>query len=138
MKYCYECGSKLSGDEDICPQCGNEFEEIKVNQKKNDKAYFESTFLQNVSDQLDIFMEDANDILKEFDSSEFKKQIDDFNIFEMGSEAFEQVTDLKDETLKNIDVDVISVLPLDLSRSGKRKALFGTGVGFKLCHCFVC
>ena len=33
------------------------------------------------------------------------------------------------------DVAVISVLPLDLSRSGKRKALFGTGVGFKLCHC---
>jgi hypothetical protein len=33
------------------------------------------------------------------------------------------------------DVAVISVLPLDLSRSGKRKALFGTGVGFELCHC---
>ena len=33
------------------------------------------------------------------------------------------------------DVAVISVLPLDLSRSGKREALFGTGVGFKLCHC---
>ena len=36
------------------------------------------------------------------------------------------------------DVAVISVLPLDLSRSGKREALFGTGIGFKLCHCFVC
>ena len=34
------------------------------------------------------------------------------------------------------DVAVVSVLPLDLSRSGKREALFGTGVGFKLCHCF--
>ena len=34
------------------------------------------------------------------------------------------------------DVAVISVLPLDFSRSGKREALFGTGVGFKLCHCF--
>jgi len=33
------------------------------------------------------------------------------------------------------DVAVISVLPLDLSRSGKRKALFGTGVGFEFCHC---
>ena len=33
------------------------------------------------------------------------------------------------------DVAVISVLPLDLSRSGKRKALFGTGVGLELCHC---
>ena len=36
------------------------------------------------------------------------------------------------------NVAVISVLSLDLSRSGKREALFGTGVGFKLCHCFVC
>ena len=34
------------------------------------------------------------------------------------------------------DVAVISVLPLDLSRSGKRKALFGTGVGFQFSHCF--
>ena len=33
------------------------------------------------------------------------------------------------------DVAVISVLPLDFSRSGKRKALFGTGYGLKLCHC---
>lgn len=33
------------------------------------------------------------------------------------------------------DVAVISMLPLDLARTGKRKALFGTGVGLKLCHC---
>ena len=33
------------------------------------------------------------------------------------------------------DVAVVSVLPLDLSRSGKRETLFGTGVGFELCHC---
>ena len=33
------------------------------------------------------------------------------------------------------DVAVVSMLPLDLSRSGKREALFGTGDGFKLCHC---
>lgn len=33
------------------------------------------------------------------------------------------------------DVAVVSMLPLDLSRSGKRETLFGTGVGFKLCHC---
>ena len=34
------------------------------------------------------------------------------------------------------DVAVVSVLPLDFSRSGKRETLFGTGVGLKLCHCF--
>ena len=34
------------------------------------------------------------------------------------------------------DVAVISMLPLDFSRSGKREALFGTGIGFKLCHFF--
>ena len=32
------------------------------------------------------------------------------------------------------NVAVISVLSLDFSRSGKREALFGTGVGFELCH----
>ena len=35
------------------------------------------------------------------------------------------------------NVAVISVLSLDLSRSGKRETLFGTGVGLKLCHFFV-
>ena len=35
------------------------------------------------------------------------------------------------------DVAVVSMLPLDLSRSGKRETLFGTGVGLKLCHCFI-
>jgi hypothetical protein len=34
------------------------------------------------------------------------------------------------------NVAVISVLSLDLSRSGKRETLFGTGVGFELCHSF--
>ena len=32
------------------------------------------------------------------------------------------------------DVAVISMLPLDFSRSGKRETLFGTGVGLKLWH----
>ena len=32
------------------------------------------------------------------------------------------------------NVAVVSVLPLDFSRSGKREALFGTGIGLKLCH----
>ena len=34
------------------------------------------------------------------------------------------------------DVAVVSMLPLDFSRSGKREALFGTGDGLKLCNCF--
>ena len=33
------------------------------------------------------------------------------------------------------NVAVVSVSSLDFARSGKRKALFGTGVRFKLCHC---
>ena len=35
------------------------------------------------------------------------------------------------------DVAVVSVLALNLSRSGKRETLFGTGIGLKFCHCFV-
>ena len=35
------------------------------------------------------------------------------------------------------DVAVVSVLPLDFSRPGKRETLFGTGIGLKFCHCFV-
>lgn len=36
------------------------------------------------------------------------------------------------------DVAVISMLPLDLACSGKRKAFFGTGISLELCHFFVC
>jgi len=32
------------------------------------------------------------------------------------------------------DVAMISVFPLNFSRSGKREALFGTGVGFQFGH----
>ena len=32
------------------------------------------------------------------------------------------------------DVAVVSMLPLDFSRPGRRETLFGTGIGFKLCH----
>lgn len=34
------------------------------------------------------------------------------------------------------NVAMISVFSLDFPRSGKRKTLFGTGVGFLLCHLF--
>ena len=36
------------------------------------------------------------------------------------------------------NVAVISVSSLNFSRSGKREALFGTGIGFKLCHFLNC
>ena len=32
------------------------------------------------------------------------------------------------------DVAVVSMLPLDFSRSGKRETLCGTGIGLKLCN----
>ena len=53
-------------------------EEIKVNKRRTDKVYFESAFIQSISDKIDFLREESKEILKELDSTEFKQQLDDF------------------------------------------------------------
>ena len=101
MKYCFECGHKLEGNEKICPECGCDLDIIEINKRRTDKVYFESAFIQSLSDKLDIFFEDANNILKEFDSSDFKKQMDEMDIVDISEETLDQFSDLKDETLND-------------------------------------
>lgn len=119
MNFCYECGCKLQGDEKVCPECGVEFEDIEINKRRTDKVFFESSFIQSLSNQLDIFIEDANEILNDFDSSDFKKQFDDINLTELGGEALDQFSDLKDETLRNIDVEDVPDIIVQTSRNAK-------------------
>lgn len=119
MKFCYECGCKLEGGEDKCPQCGTEFDDINVNKRSTDRVFFESEFIQSLSNQLDIFFEDANQILKDFDSSELKRQFDDIDIIDITMDTLDQFNDIKDETLKNVDFDEMPEIIVKTSRSAK-------------------
>jgi len=107
MKFCVECGCKLKGDEKICPECGYDLDRIKINRRSTDNVFFESAFIQSLSNQVDIFREDALNILREFDSSDLKKQIDDIDLGDITDQTLDQISDLKDETLSGSEINKI-------------------------------
>ncbi len=72
-------------------------EEIKVNKRRNDKVYFESTFIQSISDTIDYLREESKEILKEIDSTEFKQQLDAFDLEEFSEDTINQIDDLLDD-----------------------------------------
>lgn len=72
-------------------------EDIKVNRRKDDKIRFESPFIQSISDGIDYLRGEAKDILSELDSSEFKQNIDEFDIEEFGENTIDQFSDVVDE-----------------------------------------
>lgn len=72
-------------------------EEIKVNKRSNDKIRFESPLIQSISDKIDFLRDESKEILKELDSTEFKQQIDEFDIEEFGQETINNITDIVDD-----------------------------------------
>ena len=119
MKFCVECGCELEGNEKICPECGYDLDTIKVNRRKGDRAVFESSFLQSLSDQLDIFIEDASNVLNEFDTNDFKKQFEDIDVVDIKDQTLDQLSDLKDETMESLVIDDF----LDKTTKNTRMAL---------------
>ncbi|WP_405295021.1 tetratricopeptide repeat protein [Methanobrevibacter sp.] len=88
-----------------------EWEDIKVNRRKGDKAVFESPLVQSIYDRIGYLREETTDILREMDSTEFKQRIDEFDIEEFGENAIEQFSDIaydlssfKDEVISREDV----------------------------------
>lgn len=75
----------------------NDWEDIDVNQRKTDKVYFESSLLQNISDSIDFLKDEASEILRELDSTEFKQKIDEMDLEEFSEEAINQIDDVFDE-----------------------------------------
>ncbi len=68
-------------------------EDIKVNRRKGDKVFFESTVLQQISDGIDFIRDESRDILKEIDL----KGLDEVDIDEIGQKAYDQISDIADE-----------------------------------------
>ena len=92
-------------------------EEIKVNKRRTDKVYFESAFIQSISDKIDFLREESKEILKELDSTEFKQQLDDFDLEEFGEDTINQIDDILDDISRFKD-DVIDTtdIPEDVKK----------------------
>ena len=105
MKFCYECGCELEGGENVCPECGTEFqinddEDIDVNRRDSQEILFESEIVQTLYNQINFFKDESNKLIEKFDSSDFKKGIDDFDVDEFGQKAFNHVSDVIDDVSK--------------------------------------
>lgn len=68
-------------------------EDIKVNRRKGDKVYFESTLLQQISDGIDFIRDESREILQEIDLTGF----DEEDIDEIGEKTFNHISDVADE-----------------------------------------
>ena len=75
----------------------NDWEDIDVNQRKTDRVYFESSLIQNISDSIDFLKDEATEILRELDSTEFKQKIDEMDLEEFSEGAINQIDDVFDE-----------------------------------------
>ncbi|MBE6494878.1 MAG: tetratricopeptide repeat protein [Methanobrevibacter thaueri] len=71
----------------------NDEEDIKVNKRRTDKVYFESTLLQQISDGIDFIRDQSKEILSEIDL----KGLDNIDIDEFGEYTLDQISDISDE-----------------------------------------
>lgn len=72
-------------------------EDIKVNRKKAEKVYFESSFIQSIYDRVDFLRDEAKEILNDLDSTEFKQYIDEFDFEEFSRDTIDQIDDIVDD-----------------------------------------
>ncbi|MBQ2665815.1 tetratricopeptide repeat protein [Methanobrevibacter sp.] len=77
-------------------------EDIKVNRKKGDKVYFESTFLQRISDGIDFIWNESREILEELDENLDVSDFDDFS-----EKTLNSISDIVDE-LSQLKSEIIS------------------------------
>ncbi len=82
----------------------DDWEDIDVNERKTDKIYFESNFIQSVSDKIDYLRSESKDLLKDLDSTEFKQQFDDFDLEQFSEDAIDQIDDFLDDISKFKDL----------------------------------
>lgn len=75
----------------------DEWDDIKVNRRKGDKIHFESNLFQQISDGIDFLRDESKEILKQIDSTEFKQNLDEFDIEEFGESTLNQISDIADD-----------------------------------------
>ena len=80
----------------------DDWDDIKVNRRKGDKVYFESTLLQQISDGIDFIRAESKEILQELDI----QGIDEIVLEEFGEDALDQISDISDG-LSDIKADLL-------------------------------
>lgn len=100
-------------------------EEIKVNRRRTDKVYFESAFIQSISDKIDFLREESKEILKEIDSTELKQQLDDFDLEEFSEDTINQIDDIFDDISRFKD-DMIDAqdIPEDVKKHYRNTQMY--------------
>lgn len=78
----------------------DEWDDLEVNKRVGDKVFFESAFIQSLSDRVDLLRDETNNILRELDSSEFKQQIDEFDLEEFSANTINQIDEVYFEISK--------------------------------------
>lgn len=77
-----------------------EGEDIKVNRRSTEKVHYESTLVQSISDKIDFLSEESKEILNEIDSTEFKQQLDEFDLEEFSEDTINKIDDIFDDISK--------------------------------------
>lgn len=100
-----------------------EWEDINVNKSDSSKVRFESPLVQSIYDGIGFLKDEATEILKEIDSTEFKQNIDEFDLEEFGENTMGQISDIVDDLSKFkddvIDSDEVPEFVKESSRNAK-------------------
>ena len=75
----------------------DEWEDINVNGRSDDKIRFESNFIQSIADKIDFLKDESKEILKDLDSTEFKQQLDELDLEDFSEKTIDQIDDLFDD-----------------------------------------
>ena len=84
-----------------------DWEDIKVNRRSDDKVVFESPLVQSIYDGIGFLKEETTEILKEIDTTEFKQNLDEFDVEKFGQTAINHFNDFADD-LSRFKDEVIS------------------------------
>lgn len=96
-----------------------DWDDIKINRRKTDRVFFESTLLQQVSDGIDFLRTESREVLSELD----RRGVNDFDLEEFSQKTLREIDNIRDDIadLKSeiIDEDDIPEFVKDTTKNAK-------------------
>ena len=92
-------------------------DEIKVKRRTTDRLYFESPFIQSISDGIDSLKTESREFLRDIDATDIKQEIEDFDLDEYGVQAFNRVTGVVDNVAEFRDQIIDDDIPHVIRKS---------------------
>ncbi|MBQ6099369.1 MAG: tetratricopeptide repeat protein [Methanobrevibacter sp.] len=92
-----------------------DWDDIEVNRRSDDKIYFESNLIQQISDGIDFLRDESKEVLKEID---LENKIDEMELEEFAEDTINQIDDIFDD-ISRFKSSIISSddLPENVKRS---------------------